>query len=161
MYRLLRILKLFKMLRLLNHNKSMKKLMDMIRLHSGIMRMITVIISVAFLVHIVGCVWFLAAKFEDFNPKTWVVRNEYLDETPLVQYLASIYWAFCTLTTVGFGDIHAETVPEMIIAICWMIFGVGFYSFTIGNLAKIITSVDIQQSILNSKINILNKFAEQ
>jgi hypothetical protein len=53
-----------------------------------------------------------------------------------------VYWAFSTLTTVGFGDISAKTIPEKIIAIIWMIFGVGFYSFTIGNLSKIIASID-------------------
>mmetsp|Transcript_24313 Transcript_24313/g.23924 ORF Transcript_24313/g.23924 Transcript_24313/m.23924 type:complete len:481 (+) Transcript_24313:722-2164(+) len=159
LYRLLRILRLFKMLRLIKHNKSMKKVMDLIRLNSGVMRMITVTITVFFMVHIIACLWFLAAKFDNFNPHTWVVRKGYIDRQPLEQYLAAVYWAFSTLTTVGFGDINAETIPEKVIAIMWMIFGVGFYSFTIGNLSKIIASIDIQAAILSQKITILNKFA--
>jgi voltage-gated potassium channel Kch len=52
-----------------------------------------------------------------------------------MQYLAAIYWALQTLTTVGFGDIVAVSTTEKIITIFWMIFGIGFYSFTIGNLS--------------------------
>lgn len=66
LYRLLRILRLFKMLRLIKHNKSMKKMMDLIRMNAGIMRMINVAITVFFLVHLVACVWFLQAKFDNF-----------------------------------------------------------------------------------------------
>jgi hypothetical protein len=111
-------------------------------MNAGIMRMITVTISVFFMVHLIACLWFLQAKFDNFQPETWVVRKNYLEKDPLVQYLASVYWAFSTLTTVGFGDINAKTIPEKLIAIIWMIFGVGFYSFTIGNLSKIIASID-------------------
>jgi len=113
----------------------MKRLFDSIKMNAGIVRMISVTITVFFLVHLVGCFWFLSAKLDDFNPDTWVVRFGYLDYDPSQQYLASIYWALQTLTTVGFGDIYAKTIPEKVIAILWMIFGVGFYSFTIGNLS--------------------------
>lgn len=61
----------------------------------------------------------------------------------------------------GFGDINAKTIPEKIIAILWMIFGVGFYSFTIGNLSQIIASIDTQSVILSSKLSILNEFARR
>jgi hypothetical protein len=82
LYRLIRILRLFKMLRLLKYNSSFKKIFEAMKMNSGIMRMLTVIISVFFLVHLMSCAWFLAAKFDDFNPDTWVVRGNYLDSAP-------------------------------------------------------------------------------
>ena len=72
------------MLRLIKHNKSIKKLTDLVRMNAGVMRMITVAITVFFMVHIVSCLWFLVAKFDDFNPDTWVVRKDYLDKDPLI-----------------------------------------------------------------------------
>jgi hypothetical protein len=66
LYRLLRILRLFKMLRLIKHNKSIKKLLDLVRMNAGVMRMITVTITVFFMVHLVACCWFLQAKFDNF-----------------------------------------------------------------------------------------------
>ena len=115
----------------------------------GIVKMIMVAVSVMFLVHLIGCFWFLQAKLSDFNPDTWVIRFGFMDSDSSVQYLASVYWALQTLTTVGFGDINAYTVTEKITAIVWMISGIGFYSFTIGNLSQIIASIDIRQEILN------------
>lgn len=78
-----------------------------------------------------------------------------MDEDSSLQYLASLYWALQTLTTVGFGDISAGTTIEKIMAIIWMIFGIGFYSFTIGNLSQIIASIDIRSELLSQKLNTL------
>lgn len=47
-----------------------------------------------------------------------------------------------TLSTVGFGDINAKTLSERVFAIIWMIFGIGFYSYTIGNMTNLIAQTD-------------------
>jgi len=94
LYRLIRILRLFKMMRVLKNNRSFKKIMDAIKMNAGVMRMISVSITVIFLVHLMACLWFLSAKFSDFEPDTWVVRMDYQDSSPQTQYLASVYWAF-------------------------------------------------------------------
>jgi len=133
---------------LFKSNKTFKKIFDLINLNVGIVKMITVLVSVFFLVHLVGCFWFLQAKLDDFNPDTWLVRLDYINEDSGIQYLASLYWALQTLTTVGFGDINAFTLIEKIMAIVWMLFGIGFYSFTIGNLSQIIVSMDIRSELL-------------
>jgi hypothetical protein len=65
------------------------------------------------------------------------------------------------LTTVGFGDIPAVTTAEKILGVSWMIFGVGFYSFTIGNLSSIMASIDIKASKLQAKMNTLSEFAKK
>ena len=59
-----------------------------------------------------------------------------------MQYIQSFYWSFQTLATVGFGDISAKTKNERIFASIWMIFGIGFYSYTIGNMTNLIASMD-------------------
>jgi len=59
-----------------------------------------------------------------------------------------LYRAIQTLTTVGYGDVHAVTTLEKVMSLIWMIFGVGFYSFTIGNLSSIINSINAKASHL-------------
>jgi voltage-gated potassium channel Kch len=54
-------------------------------------------------------------------------------------YLAGLYFAITTLTTVGYGDISAGTTGEYIICILWMMFGVGFYSLLAGTLSSVLT----------------------
>lgn len=46
-------------------------------------------------------------------------------------------------------------------AIVWMLSGIAFYSFTIGNLSQIIASIGIRQEILNQKLNALNEFCKR
>jgi hypothetical protein len=58
-------------------------------------------------IHIAACFWFLTARIDSFSPDTWVVRNDFHDETIIIKYLASIYWSVATVLTVGYGDIHA------------------------------------------------------
>ena len=96
------------------------------------------------MIHLVACFWYLIAKIDDFDEDTWVVRMHMQDDDNFTLYITSIYWTVQTITTVGFGDIPAVTVMEKIIAIGWMIVGVGFYSFTNGNLSSIMAQMDIK-----------------
>lgn len=48
----------------------------------------------------------------------------------------------------GYGDVTGYTDLERMFALLWMIFGVAFYSFTIGNLQSIINTIDIKSSTL-------------
>lgn len=43
----------------------------------------------------------------------------------------------------------------------WILFGVAFYSFTIGNLQSIISTIDANSSGLAAKLTTLNNFAKQ
>jgi len=62
-----------------------------------------------------------------------------VDSSSQTKYIASIYYAFYTLTTVGYGEIHAKSSAEMIITIILMIVGVCFYSLTIGLLSSVLS----------------------
>lgn len=108
--------------------------------------MLTVMVYVLISVHIISCLWVMTSKVDNYNEDTWLYRKNAISATGADQYLFAIYWAFQTLTTVGFGDIPAITVFERILALFWMIFGVGFYSFTIGNLSSIISSLDAKSA---------------
>lgn len=156
LYRLLRIIRLFKILSLLNNNASFKRLLDAINLSAGIKRLLVIASVVFFMVHLMACVYFLVGTFEDEDENNWIVYNNLLDAEPYYQYLVSVYWALQTLTTVGYGDVHTRSVYEQLAAIIWMIIGVGFFSFTIGNMASIFNQIDIKAAHLQQKLSILN-----
>eukprot|EP00347_Sterkiella_histriomuscorum_P017792 403347976 len=155
LYRLLRILRLFKMFSLFKYNKSFRKYIDALKMNQGMMRMVQVTGGVFFMVHLMACFWFLSAKFNDFEWDCWVMQRGIEDQDDGYQYLTSVYWALQTITTVGYGDIPAKTQTEQILSIMWMVFGVGFYSFTIGNLSSVIASMDTKNSILKQKLTTL------
>lgn len=75
-------------------------------------------------------------------------------------YIASIYFVFSTLTTVGYGDIVAYTVGERVFCLFLMGFGVGFYTYTISNLSTIMAQLDTKSSNLKARLSALNEFAK-
>ncbi len=49
-----------------------------------------------------------------------------------------LWWAFVTLTTVGYGDMVPATAGGRIVAVLTMVFGIAVYSLTIANLTAFI-----------------------
>ncbi|KAK9813287.1 hypothetical protein WJX72_011893 [[Myrmecia] bisecta] len=54
------------------------------------------------------------------------------------QYVAAIYYAMTTITTVGYGDVTAHTAAEELVAIFIMFIGVLFFGFLIGSLGDLL-----------------------
>ena len=67
MYKMVKILRLFKLVRLMKYSRSIKKILQAFKMNQGIKRMIIVSVTMLFLVHLMGCLFFLVAKFEDFE----------------------------------------------------------------------------------------------
>ena len=61
----------------------------------------------------------------------------------------------------GFGDINAKTAEERVFALVWMIIGIGFYSYTIGNMTNLIASMDISSEELQQKLAVLKEFKKR
>jgi len=61
---------------------------------------------------------------------------ELADATQIKQYSMATYWAFQTLTTVGYGDFGAGNMAEYIINIFWMVIGVIFYSLLVASVTS-------------------------
>jgi len=95
---------------------------------------------------------------DEFPENCWVKQEDIMDSDEFTKYLVSYYWAFQTLTTVGYGDISLGTNTEWTMASMWMIFGVGFYSYTIGNMTGMIESFDADNQQLNTKMEALKHY---
>lgn len=130
-------------------------------MNAGFQRLLLIAMAVFFMVHLMACLYFLVGTFEDEDEFNWIVFNGIQDDVAPYQYLVSVYWALQTLTTVGYGDVQTRSAYERMAAIIWMIIGVGFYSFTIGNLASIFNGIDIKAANLQQKFTILSEFAKR
>lgn len=161
LYRLIRIVRILKAIRFYKQSEIFEKIQDFLQINSRIYKLLRFLMTVCICVHIMGCFWFFSAKIQDFGPDTWVVRYGYADSSSQSQYMAAIYWAFTTVTTVGYGDISAGNPFEQILCIFWMIAGVGFYSFTIGSLSSFLSEIDTRDSILSSKLAVVHEFSKE
>ena len=55
------------------------------------------------------------------------------------KYYYSIYWAFQTITTVGYGDFKVSNAYEILVTDFWIFIGVIFYSFAVGVMTSFAT----------------------
>ena len=129
--------------------------------NQGVGKLITVLISVLFIVHSVACFWYAMAELNDFPDDCWVARLDLLYESTAMKYSFSMYWAFQTLTTVGYGDVRAVRNDERIIAIIWMVFGVGFYAYIIGYIQTILNEIDVRAYHMQIKLDTLLEFSKR
>lgn len=139
LYRLVRISKIFKLMQQYKNSEFMQKIQDFFNIKQSLARLIGVFFTVLICLHIFACFWAFVPKVENFEPNTWVVKANLLDE---FHYILAIYWCMVTFSTVGYGEITPGTNFEIILAIFWMLFGICFYSFIIGSLASILSNLE-------------------
>ena len=58
-----------------------------------------------------------------------------------------MYWAYTTMTTVGYGDISSNTVAEKLWAITVMIFSGFFFSYTISRMSALVSKLDADRQV--------------
>ena len=158
--RIARATKIFGVFKYFTDSETMDSILTFLNRYQSVTRLFGTLFIVFLLSHFTACMWYYTAKLDNFNPDTWVVRGGYRDETDGTLYLISFYFAFTSLTTVGYGDIVAYTDAEVMIAILWMIFGVCVYSFIIGTLTALFAAMDAKQESIETKLNQFKFYAD-
>ncbi|PIN04682.1 K+-channel ERG [Handroanthus impetiginosus] len=101
----------------------------------------TKLISVTlFAVHCAGCFNYIIADRYPDPKRTWIgaVYPNFKQMSLWERYVTAIYWSIVTLTTTGYGDLHAENPREMLFGIFYMLFNLGLTSYIIGNMTNLV-----------------------
>ena len=166
-FRLPRLYKLFRMSRLLkllnskNTHEVIVRMQDYFSIKHSATRLFSSIASIIIAVHIVSCIWFYTSKIDEFSPDTWVIRYNYQDKDISTIYITCLYWAFTTLTTVGYGDISAYTPLEKVLSIVWMFSCLYFLAFTIGSLSSFLSNSHTKEKNLTNKLAAIDEFVHE
>ena len=64
--------------------------------------------------HLMGCAWYFMAEDRGLGSGTWADDFHMEDKDRASRYLMSVYWAFVTVTTVGYGDVTPVNDAERV-----------------------------------------------
>jgi len=129
----------------------------------------------AVLCHIIGCLWFTIGVVE--YPDSWINKHAFsrhVEESIIMRnhstnttfrkheqldiwscYITSTYWAFTTLSTVGFGDIVGTTPSEYIFSMFVMGIGVMWAGITVASITQSITNKrNIERKLNNQRVHV-------
>ncbi|XP_033703608.1 voltage-gated delayed rectifier potassium channel KCNH4 [Tursiops truncatus] len=137
---------------------------------------LTLLMSIfALLAHWMACVWYVVGRreMEANDPLLWDIGwlhelGKRL-EVPYVNgsaggpsrrsaYIAALYFTLSSLTSVGFGNVCANTDAEKIFSICTMLIGALMHAVVFGNVTAIIQRMYSRRSLYHSRMKDLKDF---
>ncbi|KAI5447479.1 potassium channel KAT3 [Lathyrus oleraceus] len=116
-----------------------------------------------FAVHCAGCVNYLIADRYPDSKRTWIgaMFPNFKQESLWDRYVTSIYWSIVTLTTTGYGDLHAENTIEMLFDITYMLFNLGLTSYIIGNMTNLVVHWTSRTRNFRDTVKAASEFASR
>ena len=115
------------------------------RINPAILRLVLLVFWILLVAHLVSCGWILISG----NPQN-------LDSVPL--YIRAFYWTITTLTTIGYGDITPTGSVQTVFVIFIELLGAAMYGMIIGNIANLISHIDVAKSQYKDKLDKINAF---
>eukprot|EP00928_Gymnodinium_smaydae_P034800 TRINITY_DN24588_c0_g2_i2.p1 TRINITY_DN24588_c0_g2~~TRINITY_DN24588_c0_g2_i2.p1 ORF type:complete len:773 (+),score=122.89 TRINITY_DN24588_c0_g2_i2:40-2358(+) len=151
-FKLLRIGKMFKMLA---GSELMEYLEDKYskRGNQTVLRIGLLSVSTSMLCHWLAC--FMA--YTGSRGLDLYLDN---DQSQSRRYLAAVYWAMMTLTTVGYGDIVPASDAERVYAMAAMIIGGIFYGYIIGCMTSIISDMDLNTRAYAERMELVHAWLD-
>ncbi|KAL3538538.1 hypothetical protein ACH5RR_001904 [Cinchona calisaya] len=115
------------------------------------------------LVHCSGCLYYLLADRYPHQGKTWIAAvNPNFRETSLwFRYISALYWSITTMSTVGYGDVHAVNAVEMIFIIFYVLFNLGLTAYIIGNMTNLVVEGTHRTMEFRSSIEAASNFVNR
>ncbi|XP_069032835.1 voltage-gated delayed rectifier potassium channel KCNH8 [Embiotoca jacksoni] len=171
------VVHLLKTVRLLRLLRLLQK-MDRYSQHSTVV--LTLLMSMfALLAHWMACIWYIIGKMEmEANAYNWDIgwlhelgkrlESPYYDlggvngtsNGPSIRsvYIASLYFTLSSLTSVGFGNVSANTDTEKIFSVCVMLIGALMHALVFGNVTAIIQRMYSRWSQYHTRTKDLKDF---
>jgi hyperpolarization activated cyclic nucleotide-gated potassium channel 2 len=161
---LLRILRFYRILRLLRLAKLKKILIeieDYISSHflASVLVFSKLVIFAYMIAHWTACLWYYISYVDSqTHPETWITKAYFETGDNMEIYITSLYWAFTTMATVGYGDISPVTNNEIIFAIMAMGVACAMFAYTIGSIGGLVSKQTADQNIYREQCVAINAY---
>lgn len=155
------LIHLLKLTRLLRLARLMQK-MDRFSQYSAII-LTLLMLMFSLMAHWMACIWYVIAIEEIENWDVgWVnqlalkLGTNHTDTA--TKYITALYFTTSSLTSVGFGNVSANTNAEKVFSILTMLIGALMHAVVFGNVTAIIQRMYSRRSLYQTKLRDLKDF---
>lgn len=142
-----RVLVSLKCLRCLRLYDAQQTINDTLVYISPISKMIILFCWLFTIAHYCACVFWYTG-FLEIPDRSWLAEADIITKPRIIQYFHTLYYITTTILTIGYGDLHPYTFPEVCVVICIEAVGVFFYNYVVSNMVSIVAD-PTRNSFLN------------
>lgn len=163
----LRALRLLRLLRLARLEKAEKVLLRALDVSEGTLTRLRLVKTgwyICLAGHVSGCVFYLIGNTVG-KDQSWMAKyfgTEDAEELNSISlgsyYLASVYWGFSTLSTVGYGDITAHNDSERAFSLFMVLMGAVMFAVLAGKMSALAASMHAREAEVAERTSQLNAF---
>ncbi|XP_032231588.2 uncharacterized protein LOC5507177 [Nematostella vectensis] len=124
-------------------------------------RMTKFVLYVILTVHMFACGWYFMdcpGNWCDPKERYWLDDHGLRGKAGLTIYISCLYWVVTSVTTTGYGDIHADNNNEMMYATFVMIGGKLLFGFILGNIASTLSNLEMKQIAYVQKLQSITSY---
>ena len=173
--RIIRLLRLAKLARILRAGRMFERWETKMVFKYRDIALIRFIVIVLLVVHWLACLWRLVLEFEetedvpldpvpnDPNGPAWLLASHSdLKKTDAFDlYVICIYWSFCTVSSVGYGDVaNPNNTLERIVALFCMSIGSFIWAYVIGAICGVVQTLDEDINEFHDRMDSLGRFCD-
>ncbi|KNE61876.1 hypothetical protein AMAG_07148 [Allomyces macrogynus ATCC 38327] len=117
-------------------------------------------IYITLITHWCTCIWYVLACPDQCITPSWATdpaQNPNFANR-LSMYVYALYWTVMTMTTTGYGDVHATNDGERIWSIICMITGVFLYGYVSGTIASSLSNLDSRRVSYRQKVEAIKQY---
>eukprot|EP00928_Gymnodinium_smaydae_P023881 TRINITY_DN19528_c0_g6_i1.p1 TRINITY_DN19528_c0_g6~~TRINITY_DN19528_c0_g6_i1.p1 ORF type:complete len:753 (+),score=110.49 TRINITY_DN19528_c0_g6_i1:31-2289(+) len=151
-----KLLRLMKMAQLLSNSEFTERMEEFVpvRAHKTLSRVIYLVTATMVLCHWLAC---FLGLVDDGSIDAYLGP----DRPSSQRYLAALYWAMTTLTTVGYGDLIPKTDITRAYSMVAMIVGGSFYGYVIGCITSVVTDMDVDSRSFNDQMETVETWLDR
>ncbi|KRW99140.1 Cyclic nucleotide-binding protein [Pseudocohnilembus persalinus] len=119
---------------------------------------------IVIMAHFFGCIFLFLAnqQIEQGNQKTWLHIIQLENGGLVEKYTATLYFAFVSMMTIGYGDIYPNNSAERIYVIFMSLFSCGLFGYSVNKIGNIFSEhLEQENKLKHEKFQIISYLNER